>query len=819
VSSALEEATLMFRSISASRIQRLIRLFALAVLLCHIATPAGAQTSTSIEGIVVDPLGAAVAGATVTLILDGLDAGHTSSDSAGRFAFGNLQSGRYQLRASAAGFEPELTPPVFVGTSGRSAVEIALHIGLRQDVVVSAAATEMVQSQTGAQVSVIDGETLESLGKVDVLEALRIAPSVQVAQTGARGGLTSLFIRGGNSNFNKVLLDGVSANDVGGAVDLGQIATTGIDRVEVLREPNSVLYGSDALTGVISLTTRRGRTRIPDLKVSLDAGNFGTSRQEIAVGGVVRRFDYFSDFSHFDTDNEAANNHFRNDTYAGRFGVALGRATDVSGTVRLMSTKYGVPNAVESYGIADDSRQTTDQAFVSVNADSQLTDRWSTTVRFGWMDRDYYNVNPTPTGTPVGGNYLGNLVTITGGNGYSATGRAILDFGGAYPSPFESGATRKTLLGQTTLHVSPALDVSAGARFESEEGFSYFTARTGTDRTNGGAFVEGRARFARMYVNGGLGVEQNEIFGTAVTPRVSMAVYLRTPSATGRFGDTKVIFNAGTGIKAPNISQELSSLDAILTTSGSILDVDPIGAERSRSVDVGVEQGIWGGRARVRATFFDNDFDDLIEFVNKTVLPEVGVPADIVAALPGGAYVNSQSIRAKGLETSADVRVTSDLRVSASYTYLDAVVRESFASSALRPATNPAFPGILIGSSALVGGRPFRRPTNSAGLLVAYSRGPIGAAVAGSFVGKTDDTTFLLDEFFGNSMLLPNKDLHAAYQKIDLSGSYQFHRSIRWYVSVENLLDQHYDVAFGFPALSRAVRSGVTVSFGGDRLP
>lgn len=809
----------MFCTTSARRAVRFVCLAALVILLGCLGMPASAQTPTSIEGIVVDPLGARVSGATVTLILDGRDAGNTSSDSEGRFAFGTLQSGHYQLRASASGFEPELTAPVFVGASGRSTVEIALHIGLRQDVVVSASATEVAQSQTGAQVSVIDSGALESLGKVDVLEALRTAPSVQVAQTGARGGITSLFIRGGNSNFNKVLLDGVAANDVGGGVDLGQIATAGIDRVEVLREPNSVLYGSDALTGVISLTTRRGRTRVPELKVSIDGGNFGTSRQEIAAGGVIKRFDYFSDFSHFDTDNAVANNQFRNNTYAGRFGVALGSATDVSGTVRLINTKYGVPNAIDSYGIADDSSQTTDQGFVSVNADSQLTDRWSTTVRFGWMDRDYSNVNPTPTGTLVGGNYLGDLVTIKGGNGYTATGRAILDFAGTYPSLFESGATRTTLLGQTTVHVSPALDLSAGARLESEEGFSQFTSRTGTDRVNGGAFVEARARLPRVYVNGGLGFERNEIFGSVVTPRISMAAYLRAPSATERLGDTKVIFNAGTGIKAPNISQELSSLHSILTSSGSTLNVSPIGPERSRSIDVGIEQGAWGGRARVRATYFDNDFDDLIEFVNKTVLPQVGVPDAVVAALPGGAYVNSQSIRAKGLETSADVRVTSDFRMSGSYTYLDAVVNESFASSALRPSINPAFPGIPIGSSALVGHRPFRRPTNSASLIIAYGRGPVTASLAGSFVGKTDDTTFLLDSFFGNSMLLPNKDLHAAYQKVDVSGSYRLHRSVRWYASVENVLNQRYDVAFGFPALTRAVRSGVTISFGGDNNP
>jgi iron complex outermembrane receptor protein/vitamin B12 transporter len=235
-------------------------------------------------------------------------------------------------------------------------------------------------------------------------------------------------------------------------------------------------------------------------------------------------------------------------------------------------------------------------------------------------------------------------------------------------------------------------------------------------------------------------------------------------------------------------------------------------------VDVGIEQGVWGNRARLRAVYFDNEFTDLIESVGKTVLPQVGVPLDVAAALPLGAYVNSQSFRARGLETSTDLKISRVLRVAASYTYLDAVVLQSFASGALRPAINPAFPTIPIGAfSPLVGAHPFRRPRNSGTLLASYAAGPAQVTVAGSFFGKADDSTFLSDVNFGNSMLLPNHDLAFAYQKVDLSGSYRLHPRVRLYASIENVLDRHYEAVFGYPALPIAVRTGLAVTLGGDR--
>ncbi len=172
------------------------------------------------------------------------------------------------MTATASGFQPRTTEPVYAGPGARASVEVVLDVGpLQQDVVVTAEAGGVLQSQTGAPVTVIDSATLEALNKPDVLEALRLVPGAQIVQVGQRGGATSLFLRGGNSNFTKVLIDGMPANDIGGGFDFSQLDTAGVDRIEVLRQTNSVVYGSDALTGVVNITTRRGSSRVPEFQV------------------------------------------------------------------------------------------------------------------------------------------------------------------------------------------------------------------------------------------------------------------------------------------------------------------------------------------------------------------------------------------------------------------------------------------------------------------------------------------------------------------------------------------------------------------------
>jgi len=781
-----------------------------------------AADDASLRGVVMDPLGASLSGATVTLLQDGSAAKETTSDAQGAFAFEHLPAGRYQIQAIADGFQRRTTSVMFLADGVAQRVDVSLPLGpLETDVTVTAAATEILPSQIGASVTVLDSATLDAIGKPDVLEALRQVPGSSVVQTGGRGGTTSMFIRGGNANFNKVLIDGVPANDIGGGINLAELSLTGVDRIDVLREANSVIAGTDALAGVISIVTKRGRTRLPEASVSIDGGNLGTNRESASVGGVVRRVDYFSELSHLGTDNDVPNNRYRLNTYAGRFGAALAHSTDVSGTVRWLDSNYGTPNGIALFGVPDDAYQTGRMYLVGVGEQTQISDMWQASLRAGFSDQRSHFANPTLSGENIGGVGFGSTVTITGANGYSSTGRAALDFG-----PFDSRtrSTRQGVYGQTTYQVNSNVSVSGGGNYEREQAFTNPDGDPIATRHNGTVWIEGRGSLVdRVSVTAGLGYARIEGYTSAYSPRVSVAAFLRKPAPREFWSDTRLTFNAGKGIKATTATTVASSLYNLLTrtSNGAALaesaGIGQIGPERGRNLDFGIEQGIWQGRVRARAAYFNNEFFDLVEFVSKNLLPQFGIPRDVAQAAPGsGAYVNSQSYKAQGVELSLDAAF-GRIRLAGSYTYLDAVVTKSL-SSGVAPQFNPLFPGIPIGGfSPLIGQRPFRRPANTGTLLVAYSQGRADVALTGYFAGKSDDSTFLVgsDVNFGNTLLLPNRDLNGGYQKIDVSGAYRIRPRVKWYATVENLFNQSYQPAFGFPALPINVRTGLAVTLGG----
>jgi vitamin B12 transporter len=797
----------------------------LALLLAVTVGQSWAADDASVKGTVADPLGARVSGAAVKLLRDGTVLKNVSSDAEGNFAFDTLASGRYQIEVSSPGFSTRTTDPMFVARGARVSVDVALPIGpLEESVSVTSAATDVLPSQTGAPVTVLDAKTLEILGKTDVLEALRLVPGSSLVETGAKGGAASIFIRGGNSNFNKVLIDGIPANDIGGGIDLSQFSMAGVERIEVLRQANSVIAGTDALAGVISITSRRGRTRVPEALISLDAGNFNTNHEAASLGGTAGRFDYFGEFAHLGTDNDLPNNKYRNDTFAGRFGGAVGRNTDLSGTVRWIDRRFESPGGVSFYTTPDDAYQTNRLYFVGIGSQTQITQRWQGSVRVGLSDQRGRFVNPTLSGQDIFGVGFGAPTTITGANGYSVTGQGALDFG---PYDSRNRSARQGFYAQTTYELHRNFSLSGGGDAEREQAFpgSDIYGDPTTTRNNSALWVEGRGTLGnRVSLTAGIGHARIEGFASRYSPRVSVAAALRSPTDKQFFGDTRLTFNAGKGVKATSAAAVDSSLYTLLqkTPAGAALaagaGIGPIGPERARNLDVGLEQGMWRGRARARIAYFNNEFFDLTEFVSKNLLTsQFGIPADVAAATGSGAYVNSQSYKAKGVEMSLDATVAR-LRFAASYSHMDADVTQSLSSGALTPSFNPAFPEIPIGNfSPLKGQRPFRRPANTGNLLVSYSQGPATVALSGYFAGKSNDSTFLggSDINFGNSLLLPNEDLNPGYQKLDLSASYLFHRSLKVYTTVENLLNQHYEPAFGFPGLPLNVRAGVTITVGG----
>jgi iron complex outermembrane receptor protein/vitamin B12 transporter len=324
----------------------------------------------------------------------------------------------------------------------------------------------------------------------------------------------------------------------------------------------------------------------------------------------------------------------------------------------------------------------------------------------------------------------------------------------------------------------------------------------------------------------GSGLEDNGLFGFAATPRASLAYYLVRPSTSGFFTGTKLHGTFGKGIKEPSVYQQANSLYGLLAPlpNGSGLieqyKVTPLGAENSRTFDGGVDQQILNGRAILGVTFFHNEFTNGVEYVPQAGLIDLGIPA---ANLPpfayGGAYLNSFSFRSQGAEIEVQYQFGNHVSARGGYTYTDAVVQRSFSSDNLDPSFNTSsnFGTIPIGAySPLVGARPFRIAPHTGYFAISYTRSKFYTSLTGTLVGRRDDSDYLVDPNFGTSMLLPNRNLLDAYQRLELGGGWQATPRINIYANIQNLLSEHYYEAFGYPTLPLTFRSGIRFNFGGE---
>jgi vitamin B12 transporter len=821
----------MYRFVHRLSIVRwIVRLITFSVLtLSSFAVYAAEQGS--LRGIVQDPLGAVVANASVELLNGTTVMKTTTTDAGGNYAFEVPASARYRVRATAPTFETTTSQSIYVTRSARTELNITLATQtLTQEVSVTASATPTPIAQIGASVTVLTAEDYRQF--TEVQDPLRLVPGLQVTQTGQLGGTTGLSIRGGNTDANKVLIDGVPVNDIGGAVEFANFATVGVDKIEVLREPNSALYGSDALAGVVSLTTTRGTTQLPLLTYAGDGGNFSTYNQQVTGSGVLRQFDYYGAFGRLDSSNNLPNDSFHNATYTGNFGWQPNSTNDLRFTVRHLSVSGGQPNAILLYGIPDDAAQKAQNTYYSGTWNNQATTKWHNEILYGGLRLNSQFDDFAATGIPDpsgSGNFLGAPMTINGANGYSVTGQAIFQFAGTFPNQTLAVTSRDFVYAQTDYRINPHIVALGGFKYEAERGSTAFTGVPPSNSSiNRGNYsytlqISGDIR-NRLYYNVGSGIENNGLFGLAGTPRASLAYYLVRPSATSWLSGTKLHFSFGKGIKEPSVFQQSSSIFDILSglPNGNQLiaqfNVQQIGPEESRTYDGGLEQELWSGRARIGLTYFHNEFTNGVEDVPPGGLIELGVPVAQLPALDAGAFINSEAFRSQGLEFEAEYRISSHLFARGGYTYTDSVVQKSFSSDqGIGESINPAFPDVPIGAfSPLVGARPFRVAPHSGYFGLNYTRSKFYSSLTGTLVGRRDDSDFLLDSNFGPNLLLPNRNLDGAYQQLNLSGGYQVTSRLTAYADMQNLLSEHYAQAFGFPSLPFTFRSGIKINFGGE---
>jgi len=813
---------------------RLLRRFAFTFFfLFLLATSARAVV---VRGRVTTALGTAIPGARVQLVENGKAIAQGTAGADGSFEVRTGNAGRFTLLASAGGFLPSIGEDFYGGAEDVITQDAVLATTtVRQEVSVTATGIPTPLPQLTAPVSVIPEQDLAL--RVGVAEAMRQTPSAVLVQTGMAGGVTSLFVRGGNSTANLVLVDGIPADDVGGTFDFGTVSSTAIGRIEMYRGPNSALYGTDAGASVITLNTPRGTTLRPVLNYSGDAGNLHEYRNEATVGGVYQKLDYFGAFSRFDTSNALPRDRYHSATSAANIGYDFSGNTLLRFTIRNGVSAAGLPSAHDFYGVSSDAKQSDQDLYSGITLENRTKGDWHNLLRYGIARKREQARMFTNQGTPIElfpgfSEYFGNVVTIRGANGYTATGRASF-----FLPNDDQASNRDQLYYQSDYTYSPKFLALFGFRYDNERGVfnaNDFGENEKVQRTNFeyNLQFQGQA-FGRLFYSAGGAVEKNHLYGVAGTPRIGLA-YVPVRPSDKLFHGTKIRANAATGVQEPSLSLEFNSLYTQLSPADrAAFHVRPAQQQRSRNYDIGVEQNVMGEKLVLKADYFHNVFDRQLEGVSGQSLAQyfgIGVPC---TTTPNGvcpnpsiftAYLNSLAYRASGAELEVQWQLKHRLFVRGGYTYLDATVVQSFASDAVAaqqgvPTTNPNLPGIAIGAeSPLVGGRPFRRPPHTGFFGVDYNRPRFTVAFKGALASRSDDSTFLdgFDTSFGNSLILPNRDLDFGYAKLDLGGTYRFTSKLGAFVQLENLLNDQHIGPIGYPGLPLTARAGFKIRLGGD---
>ena len=816
----------------------LLRPLGRSLLLCACCLAAPALHAVIVHGVVTDPLNAPISGATVALVENGKVVLTVRAGADGSYQISVPDAGRFYVLAGGISFRQLATESFY----GAPLDDIEKNVTLepetvREAIVVSATGTPLPQAQVSTSITRLGILDLQNFANVS--DALRQVPGFHLVQTGQQGGVTTLFIRGGNSDDNKVLLDGVPLEDVGGTFDFANLSTTGIASAEAYRGPNSVLFGADAGAGVVAFTTPRGSTPFPSLLYEGDGGNFGTYRNQVQAGGTRNALDYYAGFSNLQTTNSIPSDTYHDVTASANLGYALDAATTLRVTARNSDSAAGLPGQYALYKVASSGKEQDQNLFLAGTLDHTFSDRWHGLLRYGLGRKREQSFSYGPTGIldPATGNTLGENVTVTGANGFSVSGQAILTYAGStYPVRSDLVSNRDHVYAQTDYAVTPHLAAVAGFRYEDERGTyrsaAYFIDQS-VERANYDYTLAFQGDFRnRLFYTLGGGVEKNQLYGTVGAPHLGASYYLVRPGQ-GLVHGTRLNFNFSKGYKEPTLGQQTYSLyDFLLSNGGQTLvnsySVKPIGAALTRSYDGGFEQSLFNEKILLRATYFHNEFGNQIESVPgafvSTLLPNLDAAQQ--AALEtllvnnyAAPDLNSLSFRAQGLESEVQYGVGRNIFLRGGYTYLDAVTQRSFSSDAVSPSINPLYANIPIGAySPLRGARPFRRPPHTGFVTATYAKPTYTAYLSGSFASRSDDSTFLVeynpDFSVNNSFLLPNRNLDSAYANLHIGATYNVRSWAGVYTQLDNVLSQQHISPIGYLSQPFTVRAGVRLTLG-----
>ena len=585
-------------------------LIVLSVLYLLSPYTAHAQQPAIVTGTVTDPSGRPIAGALVSARPQRGSPVTVRTQSDGSYRL-ELTAGNYRLRIEQSSFQPaERELRLAAGELLQWNVALRLE-PLAASVTVTAEAEPIPTGQAPTEVDVVSGHYLEQSHQLWLAPVLNTLPGVAISQLGPMGGVTTLFLDGGNSNFTKVLVDGVPANEPGGALDFSNISLENIEKVEVVHGAASALFGSDAMTGVIQIFTRRGSTSQPQLDVYADGGKFSTWHTAVQLAGRLGSFDYAAAAAGFDTQGQQPNNRFRDNTLSGNFGYQLTPAQSVRLVLRSSDSDAGEPG--QTLFLPPDLHQ--HDALRNFSAAASWDDQAG-----DW----HHHVS-------VGESYLREIYADV-------------------PLFVVRNEYNRVDLNADTTRTAGVAALTAGYQYEVENGF--FNG-THARRNNQAGFLEARlAGRQRLSALAGVRAEANDSFGTRVVPRLGASFLLRRGS--GPWGSTRLYSSYGLGIKEPSFLQSFSQDPCFPGNPG-------LRPERSQTFLAGIEQTWAGDRLQLDLNYFHNTFRDIVSFGF--------LPATPTCPFGTGSYFNTDKARAYGAHARFEARAARWLEFTGNYTY------------------------------------------------------------------------------------------------------------------------------------------------------
>jgi len=496
-----------------------------------------------------------------------------------------------------------------------------------EPVVVTGTRIETPAEQVGASVTIVDGELFDTRLYPTVDEALRHVPGVEIRRSGSFGKTTSVSIRGANPNQVQILVDGVRfKSPTLGQGELADVAPDMIERIEVIRGPQSTIYGSDAIGGVVHIITKRG-SGPPTVTASQEVGNNDTLRTRAGLSGAWREFDYALGFYHLESNGQFPNDGVDQNAAAGRFGVTLPWGnTRVGAAVRYNKTDTGLP--IEFVGnpspnrptlFDPNTRQESETYTATIDVRTRPVSWWEGELRLSRFYNNQAFIDP-PDPFPCPPATFG-----------------VCNFPGRFK------VRRNEVEGLSHFHIGTWSTSTFGVEWREEsanvQGTSAFSPNT---ETVSGFFQQTFRFFDRLFMTAGVRVDDNDVFGRATTERGSLAYVVK------EWG-TRLHGSAGSGFRAPTFNDLFFpgfSNPAILP-------------EESFSWDVGVDQRFWKDRVKLGLTFFRNDFTNQILCCVPLATPPFATTANIGRS------------RSSGIEFAAEVVVLHNLVTALNYTYTD----------------------------------------------------------------------------------------------------------------------------------------------------